>query len=151
MSQSALLHFIQRVAEHRGSILQLNTGSITIVAEWIPFEREEGEIFRSSMSFQVLQKAAEPSALSVFNLPGHLCLLNVLHAWPAEMQTWMRSAKRVNKLHIKLCVVFGLYELPIGFFSQFDPIDWISAPGQIFDFGDGVFRRVIEHRYRQHH
>src|SRR5438445_13822583 len=98
----------------------------------------------------MFQKPTEPATFAKLNSPGHLRLLDVLHAWPTKMQLRVYAVQRVYKLNIQLRVMLRIHELAIRFFSYLNTINRITSRSEIFDFRSSIFRRVVEPGHGQH-
>ena len=102
------------------------------------------------MAGKIFQKPTEPATFAKLNSPGHLGLLDVLHAWPAKIPTRAYPVQHVHKLNIQLRIMLSIYELAVRFFAYLDTIDRLTPRSEIFDFSSSIFRRVVEHGHGQH-
>src|SRR5258708_1280234 len=146
MREGTLLQLVQRIRKHLGRLCELLR--LTVISERIPLERKERELVELSAALQILDEATHPSGFSEFNSAGDLRLFDVLQTWPAKPKRGTDFVNRFFKLKIQCPEMLRIHELPVGFFSHFDPLNRITSSLQVSNFSGGVFRSVIQHRHR---
>ncbi len=95
------------------------------------FERNEREIVKPVMRFQVLDESSQPRRFSIRVRPGLDVFIHAFEHRAAELQSRINFMQRGCPLQIKRRVIFRQHVLAVRLFAYFDIRNGIAPLAQI--------------------